>query len=429
MPEVATNTPEATLASWPVLAGQQFSRGDTLVVVETAKAAVDVEAEDDGVIIKTLVAEGAEVAVGEPIALLAAPGEIVPDVDDALARLDLQPPARIVPAPGTTTAAGPPAGPPLRLFASPLARKLARAAALPLDEIEGTGPSGRVVRRDVENAIEAARTRRPHAVAPPSPQPPSLAPPSLAPSSQAPPSQAPSSRPDPLSSGHRAFRDEPHSKLRRTIASRLAESKQSAPHFYLRGAARVDRLLALRAELNEGPAANVSVNDLVVKAVAAAHRRTPAMNVEWRPDAIRTFDFVDVAIAVATPNGLVTPVLRDVDRISISALAAAARDLVGRAREGRLQQHEIEGGSTTVTNLGMFGTAEFAAIINPPQAAILAVGAAAPEPVVTSRGKVRAAKVLHVTLSVDHRPVDGATAAQWMQGFLDLVEHPLQLLA
>jgi pyruvate dehydrogenase E2 component (dihydrolipoamide acetyltransferase) len=409
MPEVATDTPEATLASWPVRPGQQFSRGDTLFVVETAKAAVEVEAEDDGVIIKTLVAEGVEVAVGEPIALLAAPGEIVPDVDDALATLDLQRPARTVPPPGTTTAAGPPAGAPARLFASPLARKLARDAALRLDEIGGTGPNGRVVRRDVENAIEAVRTRRPHAVALPSPPAPS--------------------QPDSSPSGHRSFRDEPHSKLRRAIASRLAESKQSAPHFYLRGAARVDRLFALRAELNEGRAAKVSVNDLVVKAVAAAHRRTPAMNVQWTPDAIRTFGFVDVAIAVATPNGLVTPVLRDVDRLSISALAAVARDLAHRAREGGLRQREIEGGSTTVTNLGMFGTSEFAAIINPPQAAILAVGAAAPEPVVTSRGRVRAAKVLHVTLSVDHRPVDGATAAQWMQGFLDLVEHPLQLLA
>jgi pyruvate dehydrogenase E2 component (dihydrolipoamide acetyltransferase) len=419
MPEVATDTPEATLASWPVLAGQQFSRGDTLCVVETAKAAVEVEAEDDGVVIKTLVAEGAEVTVGEPIALLAAPGELVPDVDDALTRLDRQRPARNVPPPDASTATGLPAGAPLRLFASPLARKLARAAALPLDEIGGTGPNGRVVRRDVENAIEAARTRRTHAVAPPSPQ--------------AALSQAALSQRAPSPSGHRSYRDEPHSKLRRAIASRLAESKQSAPHFYLRGAARVDRLLALRAELNAelnaGRTAKISVNDLVVKAVAAAHRRTPAMNVEWTPDAIRTFDFVDVAIAVATPNGVITPVLRDVDRLSISALAAAARDLADRAREGGLRQHEIEGGAATVTNLGMFGTSEFAAIINPPQAAILAVGAAAPEPVVTSRGRVRAAKVLHATLSVDHRPVDGATAAQWMQGFLDLMEHPLQLLA
>lgn len=414
MPEVATDTPEAILASWPLPEGQRFARGDILFVVETAKAAVDVEAEADGVLVKTLISEGAEVAVGTPIAVLARPDETVTDLDGVLAALDLgRPPAPAAEPPPT---AEPPAAPRNgRVFASPLARRLARGAGLELADITPTGPNGRVLRGDVEAAIAATRSGAPEPEAAP-----------VAPAQEAAP-VAPVPEAVPVD-GRRPYRDVPHSRLRRAIAARLVESKQSAPHFYLRGTARVDQLLALRAELNTTSPVKISVNDLIVKAVAGAHRRTPAMNVIWTPDAVRNFDVVDIAVAVATPSGLVTPVVRDVDRLGVAAVAETTRELASRAREGRLQPRELDGGTITVTNLGMYGTAEFAAIINPPHAAILAVGAAAPEPVVTANGKIRAATVVHLTLSVDHRPVDGTVAAQWLAGLVELLERPTGIL-
>jgi pyruvate dehydrogenase E2 component (dihydrolipoamide acetyltransferase) len=226
----------------------------------------------------------------------------------------------------------------------------------------------------------------------------------------------------------RGFTDKPHSRLRRAIAARLTESKQTAPHFYLRGTANVDLLLAMREEVNTGEIARISVNDLVIKAVAKAHVLVPALNVTWTPQAIRSYTGVDIAVAIATDNGLVTPVLRSVEAMPISIIAATVKDYAERARAGRLQQHELEGGSISVTNLGMYGTEEFAAIINPPQAAILAVGAARQEPVVVE-GELAVATVMRVTLSIDHRPVDGVNGAQWMKAFLDLLEHPAKILA
>jgi pyruvate dehydrogenase E2 component (dihydrolipoamide acetyltransferase) len=216
--------------------------------------------------------------------------------------------------------------------------------------------------------------------------------------------------------------------MRRAIARRLTQSNQDAPVFSIRGSARVDALLALRKDLNEAAGVKISVNDLVVAAAARAHIAVPEMNVIWLPDAIRRFEDVDVAVAVATDNGLVTPVVHGVQKLTVSALAARSADLVTRARDGKLRQDELEGGSLTVTNLGVFGTEDFTAVINPPQAAILAVGAARPEAVVTDGG-LGIATILRVTLSVDHRPVDGATAARWMAAFLRLVEAPLRILA
>jgi pyruvate dehydrogenase E2 component (dihydrolipoamide acetyltransferase) len=222
--------------------------------------------------------------------------------------------------------------------------------------------------------------------------------------------------------------DQPLSRMRKAVAARLTESKATAPHFYVRGVARVDELLRLRTELNDGAEVKVSVNDLLVKAVARAHLLVPEMNVVWTGEAIRSFAGVDVAVAVATESGLVTPVLRGVEGLPIGAVARSTQDFVSRARAGRLQQAELEGGSITVTNLGMYGVEEFAAIINPPQAAILAVGAARQEAVVTD-GRVEPATVLRVTLSVDHRPVDGATAARWMTALVSLLERPVRILA
>jgi pyruvate dehydrogenase E2 component (dihydrolipoamide acetyltransferase) len=277
-----------------------------------------------------------------------------------------------------------------------------------VETITGTGPGGRILRRDVEAAVAA------HVAAPPAAAPPAAAPVAAAPAAGA----------EPPRDG-----DIPHSRQRRAIAARLTESQQTVPHFYLRATVRAGRLVALRAEINSGlgESARVSLNDLVVKAVAAAHQRVPEMNVIWTPDAVRTFATVDVAVAVATDRGLVTPVLRDVTAQTITQVAAHTRDLAARARDGRLRQHELDGGTISVSNLGMYGVEEFAAIINPPHAAILAVGAVRDEPVVED-GAVIPGKVMTVTLSVDHRPVDGVIAARWLAALRELLENPLRVL-
>ena len=404
MPEIAANTTKAVLSSWPLAENAAFSRDDVIATVETAKAVVDVAAEADGVLLRMLVQPGAEVEVGAPIALIGAPGEQVADLDAALADLGVDAAVTAergvdpIDVPETAPSEDPvpaPSNGHSRVFASPLARRLARDAGLSIDQLTGTGPNGRILRRDVEQAQTA----------------PSGA--AAVPQGQAQPA---------------AFTDVPHTKLRRLIAARLTESTRTAPHFYLRGSARVDRLLGLRAELNDGAQVRVSVNDLVVKAVAQAHLLVPAMNVTWGEDAVRSYSSVDVAVAVTTDHGLVTPVLRAVEQMTVSAVARATQDVVERARTGRLQQHELEGGSISVTNLGMYGTEEFAAIINPPHASILAVGAAREEPVVVD-GALQVGQVMRVTLSVDHRPVDGVVAAQWMRAFVDLLEHPARILA
>ncbi|MEL0282404.1 MAG: dihydrolipoamide acetyltransferase family protein [Actinomycetota bacterium] len=424
MPEVAAGASSAVLSQWPTGVGASFSTGDVIAIIETDKAVVDVEAEADGTLVHLIATEGQEVTIGDPIALIAAPGEDVGDVDAVLVSLgvdsnsddstDAAPPPAPVPAspandpaPVSTVPAEAPAAeatsqaavPSGRLFVSPIARRLAKEAGIALTGIAGTGPNGRIRRRDVEAAISEA---------------PSAAPASPAPSI----SSAPAS----------GFVDIPHSRLRRAIANRLVESKTTAPHFYLRGSAQVDRLMALRAEINDGEDVRVSVNDLVIKAVAAAMVRVPAMNVIWTADAIRQFHTVDMAVAIATESGLVTPVLRNVEDMSVRHIAATTKDYAERARAGGLKQAELEGGSTSVTNLGMFGTEDFDAIINPPHASILAVGAATEQPIVAD-GHITVGSVMKVTLSVDHRPVDGATAAEWMREFVSLLESPAKILA
>jgi len=432
MPEVAAGAAEAVLAEWLVPEQAEFAAADTLATVETDKAMVDVEADDAGVLLSRLVAPGAHVEVGAPIAVLGQPGEVVPDIGAVLAGLGVTAPA--APAESATPAAAPapapsaappaaaaPAGPGGngRVFASPLARKIARQSGVSVETITGTGPGGRILRRDVEAAIAA----RP--ATPPTAAPPAAAAPAAAPPAAAPPAAAPAAR----SAATRDGEDIPHSRQRRAIAARLTESQQTVPHFYLRATVRAGRLVALRAEINAGLAegARVSVNDLVVKAVAAAHQRVPEMNVIWTPDAVRTFATVDVAVAVATDRGLVTPVLRDVTAQTISQVAAHTRDLAARARDGQLRQHELDGGTISVSNLGMYGVGDFAAIINPPHAAILAVGAVRDEPVVED-GAVVPGQVMTVTLSVDHRPVDGVIAARWLAALRELLENPLRVL-
>ncbi|MHB1067199.1 MAG: dihydrolipoamide acetyltransferase family protein [Candidatus Nanopelagicales bacterium] len=401
MPEVAAGATSAVLSSWAVPEGTAFPLRAVIAVIETDKAIVDLEAESEGVMLRRLVSDGAEVPIGDPIALVAGPDEAVADVDAALAAAlgQVAPPALATP---SATASGG-----TRIFASPLARKLARERGIDLSSVVGTGPNGRVRQRDLSQAGTDAGGPAPAA------QP---AAPPAAPPARAVPAEA------------ARFTDVPHSRLRKAVAARLQQSKQQAPHFYVRGTARVDRLLALRAELNAGEESRVSVNDLVVKAVARAHRLVPAVNVVWMDDAIRQFTEVDIAVAVATEQGLVTPVLRGVDALSIAQVAQATKDFAGRARAGALRQHELEGGSTSVTNLGMYGTEEFAAIINPPQSTILAVGAARQEPVAQD-GTIAVGTLMRVTLSVDHRPIDGAAAAGWMAAFIGLLEQPAKILA
>lgn len=397
VPEIAANTTEGTLLSWPVAERHAYSRSDVIAVLETSKAVVDIEAEADGVLLKRLVTEGTDVGVGEPIALLAAPGEAVDDLAAALRDLGVGAAAPPAPAPAP---APPPDTDGHRLFASPIARRLAREAGIPLTELTGTGPNGRILRRDVQLVLDRPRPAEP--APPPS---------------------------EPETAAAVGYLEVPHSRGRRALADRLSESKRTVPHFYLRGTAHVDRLLALRRELNESdPPVKISVNDLIVKAVARAHVLVPAMNVTWTPDAMRRYETVDVAVAIAAERGLVTPVLRSVESASITTIAGRIRDLVERAGSGRLQQHELEGGSTTVSNLGMFGTEEFAAIINPPHSSIIAVGAVRDEPYAQD-GEVRVGAVLTCTVSVDHRAVDGALAAEWMRAFVSTLEHPIQILA
>ncbi len=411
MPAVGPDTTEAVLLSWPVAETVPFHRGDTIVTVETAKAVVDVEAETDGVILRILATEGTEVAVGAPIALIAGPSEVVTDVPAALAELTA-PQHRDQPVPSISDPQKPPAPTESRVFAGPLARRLAKEANLPTSALIGTGPHRRIVRRDVETAIAAmaamagAQFSAPTDGGPSEPLQPVIG----------------SAPPTPVGYTDRAL-----SRQRRMMAARLSTSKQTIPHFYLRGVARVDKLLDLRAQINQDVSGRVSVNDFVIKAVARAHMLVPVLNVSYHDETIRHYTDVDVAVAIAAPTGLLTPVVRAADARSIREIGATVRQFVGQAASGQLRQHQLEGGSITVSNLGMYGVQEFAAIINPPQASILAVGAIRPE-VTVRKGKVRPANMMHLTLSVDHRAVDGAQAAEWMAALLALLEHPLRLV-
>jgi pyruvate dehydrogenase E2 component (dihydrolipoamide acetyltransferase) len=449
MPEISANTVEAVLAEWPLSENTAFTAGEAIATVETEKAVVDVPAESDGVLLRTLIEPGKSVSVGTPLAVLGAPGEAIDDLDTLVVELTGQARPEAInegaadePSPAGTREVSQVAEPssddargggevPARIFASPLARRIAKENGLAIGDINGTGPGGRIVRDDVRRAAAARTTpgqASPRGVG-------SAATAGSAPAAGGAAAAAGGAAAAVGPASGRAagtgqtvsYEDIPHSRMRRAIAGRLAESNREAPVFSIRGSARVDALLALRRELNDAAPVKISVNDLVVAAAARAHVAVPEMNVVWMPDAVRRFADVDIAVAVATDNGLVTPVVRGVQRLTVSGLAAANADLATRARSGRLRQDELDGGTLTVTNLGGFGTEDFTAVINPPQAAILAVGAARKEAVVTD-GELGVATVLRVTLSVDHRPVDGATGARWMAAFLALLEAPLRTL-
>jgi pyruvate dehydrogenase E2 component (dihydrolipoamide acetyltransferase) len=431
VPEVAAGATEVVIAEWLVQPGAAFVAGDAVAVIETDKAVVEMEADRDGTLLKPLVAPGTTIEVGLPMALIGSPSDIGTDLDAALTRLGhggtqaAPSPERDVPAVehvetarasqdgaesvavDATAADGSAGDTGGRVFVSPIARKLLRDAGLTSDGVVGTGPGGRIRRRDVEGIIAAGSV-----------------PPRTPAATVSSPSAA-SSPPAAAAAGE--WTDVPHTRLRRAVARRLTDSKQQTPHFYVKRSVSLDALLALRSELRDATGHKVSVNDLLIRAMAVAHRQVPDANVIWTEDAVRRFDHVDISVAIASDRGLVTPVLRSVETSSLSAIAARVRAFVEQANSGKLQQQDLEGGSITISNLGMYGVEEFAAIINPPQSAILAVGAGRPLPVVED-GQVVIRTVADLVLSVDHRAVDGALAAQWMAALVDAVHAPLTLL-
>jgi pyruvate dehydrogenase E2 component (dihydrolipoamide acetyltransferase) len=440
MPEVLTGATEAALQSWLVAVGDEIAVGQPIAEVETEKATVEYEAEAAGTVAGLLIETGIQVEVGTPIAVFATGDELV---EDALAAADgevggpaaaLEPRSAATPGP-VESAPSVPVPPPsaamssapaspgaaqsapaateaiasapslassaatevTRIFMSPLVRLLAAERGLDLSGVTGSGPGGRIVRRDVD-ALAAA------------------------------PSSAPAVRGATATGvAGTGYTDTPHTGMRRAIARRLVESKTTIPHFYLVADCRVDALLELRRAVNASASVKVSVNDFVVKAVAAAFHEVPEANAIWTDEGTRRFEDVDVAIAVAIEGGLVTPVVRGVNRRSLGEVSESIRELAERGRAGRLKQDEIEGGSFSVSNLGMYGMQEFSAIINPPHSGILAVGAARKAPVVVD-DELTVGSVMTVTLSADHRVLDGALAAQWLAAFVACIENPVSIL-
>jgi pyruvate dehydrogenase E2 component (dihydrolipoamide acetyltransferase) len=444
MPSVLAGATEAALAHWLVAVGDTVAVGTPIAEIETEKALVEYAAEQAGVVGRLVLGEGDSGEIGDAIAVLVASGETEADINAALgetAAVTAGPSA-----PATSSAPAPaPAGAATggtnghqapandgRIFASPLVRKLAGERGIDLAGLAGTGPNGRIVRRDLERLLAAAPAR-PQAAAS------ALAPPGEATAGgEVEPavvrdSASPLPRTDSGGPGPAAGDLIPHTPMRRAIARRLTESKATVPHFYLTAEPVVDELLALRKRVNDALPANgqgagkVSVNDFVIAAVAAAFCDVPEANVTWSDEGLIAYRSVDISIAVATGTGLVTPVLRGVEGKKLSAIAREAAALAQRARDRKLLQHELEGGTFAVSNLGMYGTVEFSAIINPPQSGILAVGAARAQPVAVD-GEVRAATVMRCTLSVDHRAIDGALAARWLASFTARLESPLSLL-
>ena len=407
MPEVLANATEAIIANWLIPEGGSFVVGQGMAEVETEKALVEVPAETDGILGKYLAVNGASVQVGAPIAILLAPGEGQAEIDSLMAEAGVQATSTPEPVANISTPSvaqevlaetpkvqAPKAESNGRLFSSPLARRIAKENGIDPTSIQGTGPGGRIVRRDVQEAISTGTKPEVKVVNTVIPQ--------------------------------GTFVDIPHSGMRKAIARRLTESKTTVPHFYLSAPVIANDMLNFRTKYNEWADKKVSVTDLILKSVAAAFTDVPAANVIWTEASLRQFSDVDISIAVAADKGLVTPVVRAVNQLNLGQLGLATTDLIDRACAGKLKQNEIEGGSFSVTNLGMYGTDEFSAILNPPQSAILAVGAAKQKPVVID-GEIQIRSIINFTLSVDHRAIDGALAAQWLAAFVKRFENPFWL--
>ncbi len=442
MPALSPTMTEGKLAKWLKKEGDAVESGDVLAEIETDKATMEVEAVDEGTLGKILVAEGTEgVAVNAPIALLLEEGEDAAALEHAAAEAKAPPkpsgpaepqasPEPKVPEMDTEAAAtaGTPTPEPAakpqaaatdraagdRVFASPLARRLAAEAGIDLAGVQGSGPHGRIIKRDIEKAK-----------AEPAPRP--------AAKEAAAPEAAKAAAAAPIPEPGSPYHEVPNSTVRKTIAKRLAASKREIPHYYLTIHCNIDALMGLRADLNsrapaEGPGAyKLSVNDFVVRAIALALRQYPDANSSWTDEAIRIFDTVDVCVAVAAPGGLITPVIRNADQKGLATISGEIRTLAAKARDGKLKPEDYQGGGFTVSNLGMYGISEFAAIINPPQSCLLSVGAAEQRPVVKD-GALAIATMMSCTLSADHRSVDGAKGAEFLAVFKRLIEDPLTML-
>jgi pyruvate dehydrogenase E2 component (dihydrolipoamide acetyltransferase) len=434
MPALSPTMTSGTVAKWTIAIGDMVQSGDVIAEIETDKATMEVEAIEDGVVAQILVAAGAEnVAVGTVIAVLAEDGESIdevasaamvpPQIEDAAqdatqstsqstAKIPTQPAAEGV---SSNTEANPfgtltPPEKTARIFATPLARRIAAELGIALDQITGSGPHGRILRGDVESA--PARTMH--------------APENYSPANRTAPLAANSMNLPAVGSASELV---VNSQMRKSIASRLQESKQQAPHFYLTIDCHIDDLLGARRRLNEKApeGVKISLNDLVIRAAAMALIAVPDANVSWEGDHTRRFQHADIAMAVAINGGLVTPIIWAAETMGLATLSKTTADLAERARHGQLRAADYSGGSFTVSNLGMYGIREFAAVINPPQAAILAVGAGEQRPVVVD-GTLAMATVMTVTLSADHRAVDGAVGARWLQSFKGFIEHPVTML-
>ncbi|MCZ6740829.1 MAG: pyruvate dehydrogenase complex dihydrolipoamide acetyltransferase [Alphaproteobacteria bacterium] len=435
MPALSPTMTEGKIAQWLKKEGEAVRSGDLLAEIETDKATMEVEATDEGILGKILAAAGAEaIAVNAPIAVIVEEGEdesaLIEAVKLALAEAESAPqqapaPVAAAPAPAVQPAPAPQAPAPqaaraqpkpapvstpartpgARVIASPLARRMARAEGIDLARITGSGSGGRIVKADVEAAMASVGAGGIFA--------------GLGQSFPA-----------------AAARAEPHSMMRKVIAQRLTESKQTVPHFYLTVDCEIDALLDLRREINDGDEAlRVSINDFIIRAVALALGEVPAANASWSDEAMTLYGAADVSVAVATDGGLITPIVRSAEKKGIATISAEVKDLAARARDGKLAPEEYQGGTFTISNMGMMGVREFAAVINPPQACILAIGAGEERVVVRKRadgdgrdGEIATATLMTCTLSCDHRAVDGTVGAQFLAAFKGLVEHPVRLI-
>ncbi len=440
MPALSPTMEEGTLAKWLVKEGDTVNAGDLLAEIETDKATMEFEAVDEGTIGKILVEEGSEgVKVNTPIAVLLEEGESADDIKSGEASApksaDAAEPAKDEKAGGEGSGKGKAAEPVAqsdtpapaapkdekgeRIFASPLARRIAAEKGLDLAQIKGSGPHGRIVRADVEEAKPAAAPAKEAAK----------------PADKAPAPAAPSGpSPDAVMAMYegREFEEVKLDGMRKTIAARLTEAKQTVPHFYLRREIRLDALMKFRADLNkqlEPRGVKLSVNDFIIKACALALQAVPDANAVWAGDKVLKLKPSDVAVAVAIEGGLFTPVLKDAEMKSLSALSAEMKDLAKRARDRKLAPQEYQGGTFAISNLGMFGIENFDAVINPPHGAILAVGAGLKKPVVGADGELTVATVMSVTLSVDHRVIDGAMGADLLKQIVENLENPMVMLA
>jgi pyruvate dehydrogenase E2 component (dihydrolipoamide acetyltransferase) len=427
MPALSPTMEEGTLAKWLVKEGDVVKSGQILAEIETDKATMEFEAVDEGVVGKILIAEGtAGVKVNTPIAVLLEDGEDasaaahkapVAAAAASVAAVAAAPAAQILPRGEVSRG---------RVFASPLARRIAKEKGLDLGAVKGSGPHGRIVRADVEGAQHgavkpaAAVVEAPKAAAPAPAKPAGGMPTGMA-----------------AETVLKMYADRPFEEvaldgMRRTVAARLTEAKQTIPHFYLRRDVRLDALMAFRETLNkqlEGRGVKLSVNDFIIKACAMALQAVPAANTVWAGDRMLRLKPSDVAVAVAVEGGLFTPVLRDADKKSLSALSAEMKDLAGRAKTKKLAPHEYQGGSFAISNLGMMGIENFDAVINPPHGSILAVGAGIKKPVVMADGTIGVATVMSMTLSVDHRVIDGALGAEFLKAVIEALENPMVMLA